>query len=60
MKNQYNVPTPKKVKFIDSPGTKIAFVSAAVNHTLCVDSEGQIWFFGENAAVGVLDRKNKL
>ena len=55
----YNIPQPRRVKFIDAPGTKIVFASASLRHTLALDTEGQLWFFGEKESVGITDRKHK-
>ena len=46
IKNYYNLDRPKKVKFRDATQTKIVFVSAGSKHTVCLDLEGNIWYFG--------------
>ena len=47
------------VDFIDAEGVKPVFVSASSKHTLCLDTEGSLWYFGEKAAVGISDKKEK-
>lgn len=59
VKNQYNLNTPKAVKFLNDPDVKMVFVSASQKHTLCVDSEGELWFFGDKQSVGIQDKRNK-
>ena len=44
---------PRKVEFIDAEDTHLVFVSAAPKHTLCLDTKGRIWYFGEKASVGI-------
>ena len=53
VKNSYNISRPKKVKFLEEPNTRIVFISAAERHNLCLDTHGNIWFFGEKQSVGV-------
>jgi len=60
VKNTYNITKPKKVKFLDNPETKIVFAAASFKHTLCVDDQGAIWYFGEKQSVGVHDKNEKL
>jgi alpha-tubulin suppressor-like RCC1 family protein len=38
----------------------VAFAAAGSKHTICIDVEGQIWFFGNKLSVGVKDKKQKL
>ena len=59
MKNSYNIARPTKVAFLEAEGTKIAFVSAAPKHNLCVDTDGALWYFGEKQSVGIKDKKDK-
>jgi alpha-tubulin suppressor-like RCC1 family protein len=33
--------------------TKIAFVAAGPKHTLCIDTEGNLWYFGNKESVGI-------
>jgi alpha-tubulin suppressor-like RCC1 family protein len=59
VQNQYNLSTPKAVEFLNDPDVKIIFVSASQKHTLCVDTEGELWYFGEKQSVGIHDKRNK-
>ena len=59
VKNAYNLSKPKVVEFLGSESTKIVYVSASAKHTLCVDTDGLIWYFGEKLSVGIKDRKDK-
>lgn len=52
IKNSFNLRKPKQVKF-KLGSNKIAFVAAATKHTLCLDIEGGLWYFGLKEAVGV-------
>ena len=59
VKNSYNISRPTKVEFLGAESTKIAFVSAAAKHNLCVDTDGALWYFGEKQSVGIKDKKDK-
>lgn len=51
VKSDFNLRKPKQVKF--KTGAKIVFMAAATKHTLCLDTEGGLWYFGLKEAVGV-------
>ena len=59
MKDQYNLDRPKLVDFPADPDATMLFVSAAEKHTLCVDCEGELWFFGDKQSVGIYDKHEK-
>ena len=44
---------PKQVKFRQAIDTKVAFVAAGTKHTLCLDTDGNLWYFGLKEAVGI-------
>lgn len=48
------------MKFLDAPDTKIAFVAAGSKHTVCIDLDGQLWYFGNKLSVGIREPKRKL
>ena len=60
IKNYYNLDRPKKVKFRDAIDLKIAFVSGGSKHSLCLDMEGRMWYFGNKMSVGIREPLNKL
>lgn len=47
------------MRFTAAESTKIVFVSASLRHTLCIDTEGHLWFFGDKESVGIIDKKDK-
>ena len=53
IQNAYNLSKPKHVKFRDARDTNIAYVSAGSKHTLCLDVNGKLWYFGSKEAVGI-------
>ena len=56
IRNSYNLDRPKKVKFRDAIDTKIAFVAAGSKHTICIDLQGRLWYFGCKLSVGIRER----
>lgn len=59
VKNQYNLAEPKQIDWLVEPEPRIAFCSAAQKHTLCVDENGELWYFGDKQSVGIVDKVNK-
>lgn len=41
------------MKFRQAMETKIAFVAAGPKHTLCIDTDGNLWYFGCKESVGI-------
>ena len=60
IKNSYNLDRPKVVKFLQSYETKVAFVSGGSKHTVCIDTEGRLWYFGERNSVGIRAKARKM
>ena len=60
IRNSYNLDRPKKVKFRDAVDTKIAFCSGGSKHTICLDQDGKIWYFGNKLSVGIREPTSKL
>jgi alpha-tubulin suppressor-like RCC1 family protein len=44
---------PKRVEFRQGSDIKVAFVAAGTKHTLCLDTEGKLWYFGLKESVGI-------
>ena len=40
--------------------TKIAFVTAGSRHTLCLDVNGKLWYFGAKEGVGIFSNEKKM
>ena len=40
--------------------TKIAYVTAGSKHTLCLDVNGKLWYFGAKEGVGIFSIDNKM
>ena len=59
IQNSYNLPKPKLVKFREAMDTKIAYVTAGSKHTLCLDVNGKLWYFGAREGVGIFSNDSK-
>ena len=60
IRNSYNLDRPKKVKFRDAVDTKIAFCSGGSKHSVCLDQDGKLWYFGNKLSVGIREPTSKL
>ena len=47
------------MEFLDGENVKPVFASASPKHTLVLDSDSQMWYFGDKSAVGIKDKKDK-
>ena len=48
------------MKFRNALDTKVAFVAGGSRHTVCLDLEGRIWYWGNKMSVGIREPMSKL